>query len=244
MTFRPNKTANQNPSLSPKSDALVEIPTEARRTILKIVTNEANQKIFIDHYSRSRNAAHAVWLGGWAPKVGIEAVMIGAEFLKQPEVADALMLLAPSQIMTESDVLVKLSEIAGASMEDFVDIIEDPDGTMPDGSPQYTAVINLRKAQIAAKLGAVKKLKHGKFGIELELHDSLSALRLLGTSQGLFTQAVRQEDWRTAAVRDIRAGIITYDALMEAFKDQAMVDELFREAGVKMPRTIEGRFNA
>lgn len=42
---------------------------------------------------------------------------------------------------------------------------------------------------------------------------------------------VKVDDWRSQAIADIRAGLITYPALAQAF-DDTLATELFREAGV------------
>ena len=211
------------------STELTTLTEEAQLKLDLIASNPTNQRIFVEYYSRSKNAAHAVWLGGWAPKVGLESVYLGMKFLQQDLVIETLYAIAPTEIMAPQEVLARLSSIATTTFEDFIEF--NPDGTY---------VISLRRAQMAAKLGSIKKIKHTKFGVEIELYDALAALKLLGAHQGLFQQAVRRDDWRGKAIEDIRAGLITYDALMEAFQDIELVTELFREAGVSTPKVIQG----
>ena len=66
--------------------------------------------------------------------------------------------------------------------------------------------------------------------IEVELHDVQSALQLLGKYHALFTDRVRNDDWRTQAIQDIRNGLIHYAPLAKEFGDE-FAAELFRAAG-------------
>lgn len=50
------------------------------------------------------------------------------------------------------------------------------------------------------------------------------------------TKQVKIEDWRSQAIADIKAGVIGYKALAEAF-DNDLASELFRAAGVPVPIT-------
>lgn len=103
------------------------------------------------------------------------------------------------------------------------------------GQSEHTLKLDWRKALALDRLGAVKKIKHTKYGIEVELHDKMAALRMLGQRSGLFQQVAKHETWRTAAIRDIRAGTLSYQALVEAFGDEKIVRELFHDANVSPP---------
>lgn len=63
----------------------------------------------------------------------------------------------------------------------------------------------------------------------------LSVQREINTLLGLNAPArseIKIEDWRTQAIADIKAGMLTYDAVAQAFDDDSLAAELFREAGV------------
>jgi len=65
------------------------------------------------------------------------------------------------------------------------------------------------------------------------------ALELLARYHNL-TGAGTPTDWKEQAVEDIRAGRVTYDALVENF-GKGIADELFRRAGVAIPISDEER---
>jgi len=64
------------------------------------------------------------------------------------------------------------------------------------------------------------------------VYDRLKALELLAKYHDLINK-VRIEDWRSQAISDIRAGVVTYDALAQAF-DRDLASELFTAAGVPL----------
>lgn len=66
--------------------------------------------------------------------------------------------------MSTDEALIRLSEQARATMDDFV--------SMRFGIP----VLDLEKAQKNGKMHLLKKFKTGKQGVEIELHDVQSAL--------------------------------------------------------------------
>lgn len=197
------------------------------RTV-QIITPLENQYKFVEEYLRCKSAQHAVYRAGFVDRVGLEAIFIGKEFLMLDYVKDSLLAAQQMSIMNPADVLAAISEIAQSTIEDFINFDADSD----------EGVIDLRKAQALNRLGAVKRIKHSKFGLEIEMHDRLSALKLLGQQAGLFSNANHRGGWRPAAIKDILAGTLSYDALLEAFEDPELVDGLFKDAGVKKPERV------
>lgn len=70
---------------------------------------------------------------------------------------------------------------------------------------------------------------------EKDYRGALSVQRELNTLLGLNAPArseVTVKDWRAATVADIRAGLVSYEAVVSEFEDESLAAELFREAGV------------
>lgn len=199
------------------------LPEVAQR-IRQIVENPENQYAFIEQYLRTRNAAYAAVRGGWVEEFGIEALYIGKEFMKQQYVQDTLYAMQSMQIMQPAEILHELTVIAQSSMEDFVSV---------DKNGNYR--IDLHKAMTLNRLGALKKLKHTKFGLEIELSDKLTALRLLGNHVGLFENNVRIDNWREQAIKELQAGTLSREHLVEAGFDEDTIATLYREAGLTPP---------
>ncbi len=72
--------------------------------------------------------------------------------------------------MTADEVLGRLAEQARGSIEGCL--------TFPDGATVPT--LDLEKARRAGKLHLIKTVRHGKFGVTVELYDAQAALALLG----------------------------------------------------------------
>jgi hypothetical protein len=96
--------------------------------------------------------------------------------------------------MPADEVLLRLSEQAASSLEDFLDVregvepINDDDDADEDNAPLRSRRwgLDLDKAAKAGKLHLVKKLKATKFRTEIELYDAQAALQLLGRHHKLF----------------------------------------------------------
>jgi phage terminase small subunit len=79
--------------------------------------------------------------------------------------------------LAANEVLARLSEQASSSIEPFLRI-----------DSRGRATLDLAKARKLNKLHLIKKLKRGKFGLEIELYDAQKALELLGKYHRLFAE--------------------------------------------------------
>lgn len=120
--------------------------------------------------------------------------------------------------MNAGEVIARLSDHARGSMSDF--LVIDADGE---------ARIDLAKAKRARRLQLIRRLRLGDDGVEVDLYDAQAALIQLGRHYRLFVDRVQNEDWRARAIEDIKAGRVTYEALVNAF-DESLAQELFEEA--------------
>lgn len=129
------------------------------------------QRAFIEAYLACWNAAEAARRAGYSAR---SARSIGHENLTKPDIRAEIDRRLAEMTMSADEVLVRLSEQARASMADF--LVVDKEGVRLDP----------RKAR--KKLHLVKRLRQGKDGLRIELHDAQAALTLLGKRYGLFRE--------------------------------------------------------
>jgi len=148
------------------------------------------QKVFVNEYLQSFNATDAAKKAGYSEKT---AYSIGQENLKKPEIAAEIQRRLEALTMSADEVLVRLTEQARGSMEDFLEFQEveyDPP-RIDDAGHEVTkdvvcVGINLVKAKQAGKLHLIKSVVRGKQGLKIELYDAQKALELIGRARGQF----------------------------------------------------------
>lgn len=183
------------------------------------------QRAFIEHYfTCGLNGTEAVIQAGYKVSGRDNARRIASENLNKPHIKAAIDARLEETAMSANEILYRLTEQARASHADFWDISEF-------GSPK----INLKKAQERGKLHLLKKIKitqseHGS-NIEIELHDSQTALIQLGRYWKLWTDRIEVMDWKAEAVQAINSGEIDYQDLAEELGTD-LATELFVRAGV------------
>jgi phage terminase small subunit len=184
----------------------------------------AKQQRFVEFYILYNcNATKAALSAGYSEK---SAYSIGSENLRKPEIRQALDDMMSASTMGAKEVLFRLTEQARADIFDVVD---------SDGQ------LNMLKARSRRKTGLIKSITHTTVTIKdvetrtvrVELHDTQKALQLLGKYHKLFVDRVQVDDWRSQAIEDIKAGVIDYETLADAF-DSELAQELFRAAGVSV----------
>jgi len=121
--------------------------------------------------------------------------------------------------MSPGEVIARLSDHARGSMSDFLSIEDDG-----------AARVDLQKAERTNRLHLIRRVRLGEKSVEIDLYDAQAALVHLGRHYRLFVDRVQTEDWRARAVEDIKAGRVTYEALVSAF-DESLAAELFEQAG-------------
>lgn len=144
--------------------------TPKQQTFLKFYLGEANF-----------NATEAARLAGYS---GEDSVLraSASRLLHSPKVAAAFRAAWEERGMEPAEIIGRLADIARGSLAEFVDV---------EG---YGFSLNMTKAQEAGKLHLLKKLKHGKFGVEIELHSPLEALDKLARVHKLFADQMINVD--------------------------------------------------
>ncbi len=160
----------------------------------------AKRRAFVVAYLDCLNATEAARWAGYA-----NPGQQGSRLLKNVEIATALRLGMAEQTMPREEVLARLTMLATASLQDFISLPAEPgaeDTRLPAEASQEDTPpllpgywrLDLAKAKRLGKLGALKRLKWGEHGPEIELHDPQSPLGLLAKHYGLVSDRVRNED--------------------------------------------------
>lgn len=138
------------------------------------------QRLFVEAYlgETRGNATEAARIAGYKGN-DVTLGQVGAENLKKPQIEKLLSSRVEEAAMSADEVLKLLSDHARASLADFLTFPEN--GRAP--------FVDLEKAQRLGKLHLVKKIDtHELTGTvkSIQLHDSQSALALLGKHHRLF----------------------------------------------------------
>ena len=141
------------------------------------------EEAFVKHYCQTINGAEATRRAGYSPKT---AKVIAYENLTKPYIKARIDERLESLTMTKGELLARVSEVAGSSLEDFLRFDEIEPG-------KTVVTIDVAKAKLAAKLGLIKKFRNSRYGVEIELYDKLEALELLGRHLGLWRDRVSLE---------------------------------------------------
>jgi len=182
----------------------------------------AKQEAFVTEYLKCFNATQAAISAGYSEN---GAGQTGHNLLKKTEISAAISVFFEEHAMSAGEVLYHLTAIARGDISRVVD---------DNGN------LDMRAAKSAGATNSIKRIKQRAIVTEesdiheseIEVYDRLKALELLAKYHDLINK-VRIEDWRSQAISDIRAGVVTYDALAQAF-DRDLASELFTAAGVPL----------
>lgn len=168
------------------------------------------QQLFVEHYLKLNNATQAAIAAGYSQRT---AGQIGHELLKKPEIASRVSARAASALeaakMEADEVLALLTGIARADVKPFLSSVGV---TLPEEAPTHL----IRRLKVRSR---IVKDENGEptteTETEIELHDPLSALNMLGKNLRLFDRAA-EVDWR----EELRKAGISDGDLFEAAVQQ------------------------
>lgn len=150
------------------------------------------QKLFVEEYLQSWNAADAARKAGYSQKT---ARMMGYENLTKPYIREYIEDRLSESAMSANEVLKRLSDMGRASLSPFIEITSDGfvyfDFSHPD-SKNYIHLIKKIKSKRVRKLvgnGEDAELWENEW-VEVELYDAKDALVQLGRHHKLFTDNV------------------------------------------------------
>lgn len=161
----------------------------------------AKQKAFVNEYLVDLNATQAAIRAGYSPKT---AYRTGADNLRKPQIQDELQkAMKEREKRTEINqdfVLKELFAIANANGIDFAQVVEEPlivNGSYvmnPDtGELKKHEVVKITPTDKLPeeKQKAISNIKETRNGIEVNTHDKVRALELLGKHLGMFSDTLR-----------------------------------------------------
>lgn len=157
------------------------------------------QWAFCIHYAETFESKEAARKAGYSP-AGNETVLrnVGNQLLSDERIRYWIHEFVKDRALPADAVLARLADIATGSIEDFIHI-------MPETGQIF---FDLRKAEKRGKLHLIKKLRYiksgvGKGGVEIELHDPIRALELIGKHLGMWDDAaIKINDYTIKVVRE------------------------------------------
>lgn len=155
------------------------------------------QFAFIRHYAETFNALESARKAGYSSSSEKALSVRAWSLLKNPKILFWIREFVKQCAMPADVVLARLASIATGSLEDFI--------TIYDGG---TIMFDLKKAEERGVLHLIKRLRYiksgvGKGGVEIELHDPLRALELIGKHLGMWDDAaVKINDYTIKVVRE------------------------------------------
>lgn len=141
----------------------------------------AKQKKFCDEYLLCLNAKQAAIRAGYSEHTAGE---MGYENLNKPHLRDYLNQQMKLSAMPPEEVIQRLTSMASGDLGDYLKVYDNG-----------LAMFDLKRAQEEGKMHLVKKIKIGKRGLEIELHDSQRALETLAKYHGLLQTNINV-NWR------------------------------------------------
>jgi phage terminase small subunit len=147
----------------------------------------AKQRLFVERYLTHWNASRAAREAGYSEK---SAGQIGYQLLQNTSILKEFDVQLVDRQMGAEEVVTRLTEIARGSIADVLSL---PSRDLPESEPERREHwgLDLVKAQRTGGIHLIKKIKQTKYGPEVELHDPIAALSLLGKHHALFVE--RQE---------------------------------------------------
>lgn len=173
------------------------------------------QKRFVDEYLVDFNATQAAIRAGYSQK---SARSIGSENLTKPDISEAISQAISERLMTENEVIARLSDIARGDIKDLMRISsvgyelellsKDDEGNFRVNP--HTKLIKKIKQKVTTIMprnedGEEKEIVE----TDLELYSALDALALLGRHHKLFTDKteITGKDGGAIEVDDARESI-------------------------------------
>ena len=136
------------------------------------------QKLFALEYIICKNGTEAARRAGYQGDDNVLGVT-AYDNLRNPKIVSFNEERFAEHGMRANEVIERLSEQARADMGDFIEVKHN------------WVQIDLDRAKRLNRLHQIKKIKQGKYGIELELYDSQSALKTLAQAHGLLKPDVQ-----------------------------------------------------
>ena len=156
------------------------------------------QWAFVFNYLETFDSKKAVVAAGYNVFKPRNITVQASALMNHPKIQFWISKFVEFRSLSADQVLARLADIATGSLADFIDVFAETGQIM----------FNLRKAEAAGKLHLVKRLRYiksgpGKGGVEIELHDPLRALELIGKHLGMFQDvSVKVDQYTINVIRE------------------------------------------
>lgn len=144
------------------------------------------QRVFVEEYLTCWNATEAARRAGYAGREETLRV-VGHENLTKPNISECVRKRISEKAMSADEVLLRLGEIARGSLQPFTRTRDDdiwPDLTTEAAQAKFHL---LKKIKPKRRVGGKPGDEWVETEVEIEIHDPLKALELLGRNHKLFT---------------------------------------------------------
>ena len=145
------------------------------------VTNK--ERAFCLEYVKHFNATRAAIAAGYSKK---SAHYQATEILARPRVKKELEQLLAAHAMTAVEVLARLSDIARVHFADLIELHDIPVLDKDGNHIGNTQAMRVKPDAIEKYGYLIRSIKNTGHGIQIEVHDPLRALELIGKALGLF----------------------------------------------------------
>lgn len=152
------------------------------------------QEMFVNEYLQCFNATRAAIAAGYSGKT---ARAIGCENLTKPDIASRIREHFVKSAMDRDEVLHHLAEIARGNMDDLVDSNGNPDIAKARANKSTRLIKKIRTRSITTEESDITES-------EIEMHDRVRALELLGKHYKLFTDKIETTGEVEVVITDAR----------------------------------------
>ena len=168
---------------------------EKKQEILSTIKLTDKQRLFVEEYLQSWNAADAARKAGYTKK---SARFMGYENLTKPYIREYMDRRLGESAMSANEILKRLSDQARSSLLPFIDITEDGfvyfDFSHPDSKNFFHLIKKIKSKRTRRLSGRGEDVEMWEDEwVEVELYDAQSALVQLGRHHALFTDRLEGE---------------------------------------------------
>jgi phage terminase small subunit len=179
--MKPTKAKTTKATVKPKRKAAAVAPGSASAP--PKLTDK--QRVFVEYYLQSFNATDAARKAGYA-----DPELSGWENRQKQVIKDEIERRLSAVAMDADEVLMRLAAMARGSLDPFM--LESDDDVWPDLTSDKAKANRhlLKKIKPKRRVGGPPEDRWAETEIELEIHDPLRALELIGKHHKLFTDKV------------------------------------------------------
>lgn len=186
-------------------------------------------QMFVDYYVITLNGTRSAQLAGYGGDDSSLAAT-ASYLLRNLKIKGEIDSRLREYTMSANEILTRITDIARGDIGDCLNSMGGIDIT----EAQRRGKSHLIK-RIKTKVTTITDERNNRdteiVETEIELYDAQAALTVLAKYNGLLVERVKVETWEDRAIRDISAGNLDFDTLVDMF-DRPMAIKLFMAAGI------------